>query len=75
MWNHRIVNLVDDFGSEQLELAEVFYDTDGTPYAYGVATIVADSMEDIALQLEMFCSAMGKPTLNYPEEFIGDVNK
>jgi hypothetical protein len=74
MWNHRIVNLVDDFGSEQLELAEVFYDTDGTPYAYGVATIVADSMEDIKLQLDMFNSALTKAVLNYPEEFTGNVN-
>jgi hypothetical protein len=75
MWNHRIVSTVDVCGCEQLELVEVFYDTNQVPYAYGVASIVADSMEDIALQIDMFCSAMGKPTLNYPEDFSGDVNK
>jgi hypothetical protein len=75
MWNHRIVNTLDELGSEHLELVEVFYDSDGTPYAYGMANIVAESIEDIAEQIEMFCSAMDKPTLNYPDDFKGDVNK
>jgi hypothetical protein len=74
MWNHRIVNSVDTFGSEQLELVEVFYDSKGEPYAYGVATIVSESVEDVAEQLEMFCTAMTKPILKYPEDFVGDVN-
>lgn len=74
-WNHRILNLVDQFGSEQLELAEVFYDTDGTPYAYGLATIVGETIDDIKEQVEMFNSAVSKAVLNYPEDFTGDVNK
>jgi hypothetical protein len=74
-WNHRVVNLVDEFGSEQLELAEVFYDSDGTPYAYGMATIVAESMDEIKEQLEMFGSAARQTVLNYPEDFTGNVNK
>jgi hypothetical protein len=74
-WNHRIVNLVDEFGSEQLELCEVFYDADGTPYAYGTATIVGESMDDIKEQLEMFGSAARQAVLNYPEDFTGNVNK
>jgi hypothetical protein len=74
-WNHRVVNLVDEFGSEQLELCEVFYDSDGTPYAYGMATIVAESMDEIKEQLEMFSSAVRQEVLNYPEDFTGNVNK
>jgi hypothetical protein len=74
-WNHRVVNLVDEFGSEQLELCEVFYDSDGIPYAYGMATIVAESMDEIKEQLKMFGSAATQAVLNYPEDFTGNVNK
>ena len=75
MWNHRIVNLVDEFGSEQLELAEVFYDTDGTPYAYGMATIVGETLDEVRTQAMWFVIATEKPILKYPEDFTGDVNK
>jgi hypothetical protein len=75
MWNHRIVCTVDACGCEQLELVEVFYDTDHAPYAYGEATIVGESLEDIKLQLDMFDSALSKGILSYPEDFTGDVNK
>jgi hypothetical protein len=74
-WNHRIVVTIDEMGKEFFELAEVFYDSLGEPYAYGQATISADDIEGIYAQLEWFNAADKKSILKYPEHFIGDVNK
>jgi hypothetical protein len=74
-WNHRIVSIIDEIGDEFFEIAEVFYDSDGEPYAYGQATISADDIEGIYAQLEWFNAADTKPILKYPEHFTGDVNK
>lgn len=75
MWNHRIVSTVDECGGEHLELVEVFYDTELKPYAYGNASIVGVSVDDIENQVYMFKSALRKDVLKYPEDFTGDVNK
>lgn len=72
MWNHRLVCLMDDLGNEYLEIAEVYYDTDGKPYAYGQATIVGENVDEIHTQLEWFQKAIAEPMLKFPEEFIGD---
>jgi hypothetical protein len=74
-WNHRIVSIIDEMGNEFFELAEVFYDGKGEPYAYGQASISADDIEGIYAQLEWFNAADTKPILKYPEHFTGDVNK
>jgi hypothetical protein len=74
-WNHRIVSTIDEIGNEFFEIAEVFYDADDLPYAYGQATISADDIEGIYTQLEWFSLVDKKPILKYPEHFIGDVNK
>jgi hypothetical protein len=75
MWNHRIVSTVDEMGSEYLELVEVFYDSDGAPYAYGVATIGSEDVDGLYTQVERFKKSLDLPILKYPEHFIGDVNK
>lgn len=72
-WNHRIVRTLED-KKEYFELAEVFYDSLGFPYAYGQATISSDDIEGIYAQLERFNAADTKAILNYPEHFTGDVN-
>jgi hypothetical protein len=74
-WNHRIVVTIDELGNEFFELAEVFYDSYGKPYAYGQATISADNIKDINKQLYWFMEAGGKDVLKYPEHFTGDVNE
>jgi hypothetical protein len=75
MWNHRIVSTVDEMGSEYLELVEVFYDSDGHPYAYGRATIGGEDVEGLYTQVEQFKKSLDSPILKYPEHFTGDVNK
>jgi hypothetical protein len=62
-------------GSEYFELVEVFYDSEGFPYAYGQASISADDIEGIYAQLEWFKKSLDLPILKYPEHFTGDVNK
>ena len=72
-WNHRIVKTTTE--GECYELAEVFYDEDKKPYAYGEASIVGTTMQEISEQLSMFNSACTKPVLEYPKDFVGDINK
>jgi len=72
-WNHRIVRTTLE--GECYELAEVFYDVELKPYAYGQASIAGQTMDEIKEQLEMFSSAMTKAILEYPQDFIGDINK
>ena len=74
-WNHRIVSIIDEMGNEFFEIAEVFYDSNGEPYAYGQASISADDIEGIYAQLEWFKKSLDLPILKYPEQFTGDVNK
>ena len=74
-WNHRIVSAIDEMGNEFFEIAEVFYDNFGEPYAYGQASISADDMGDIYKQLAWFKEAGDKDILKYPEHFTGDINK
>jgi hypothetical protein len=66
---------MDELGNTYLELAEVFYDTDGAPYAYGNATIGGENEESLTEQLTMFKRSLDMPILNFPEDFTGDVNK
>jgi len=72
-WNHRIVRTTLE--GECYELAEVFYDSDKKPYAYGQASIAGETMDEIKRQLEMFNSAMTKAVLDYPKDFTGNINK
>lgn len=74
-WNHRIVVTIDELGNEFFELAEVFYDNFGEPYAYGQATISAEDIDGIYKQLTWFTETKNKDILKYPEHFIGDINK
>jgi hypothetical protein len=74
-WNHRIVSTIDETGSEYLELVEVFYDSDGHPYAYGRATIGGEDVDGLYTQVEWFKKSLDLPILKYPENFTGDVNK
>jgi hypothetical protein len=71
-WNHRIVRTTGE--GECYQLAEVFYDTNKKPYAYGEASIIGESMIDVIRQIKMFESSLAKEILNYPDDFIGDVN-
>jgi hypothetical protein len=66
---------MDELGNTYLELAEVFYDTDGAPYAYGNATIGGETEDSLTEQLAMFKRSLDMPILNFPEDFTGDVNK
>jgi hypothetical protein len=75
MWNHRIVSTIDELGSEFFELAEVFYDVDGAPYAYGQATVAGEQVEQLTEEVERFKRSLDLPILKYPEDFTGDVNK
>ena len=72
-WNHRIVRSEEE--GECYELAEVFYDSDKKPYAYGQASIAGQTMDEIKEQLDMFDTAMTKAILEYPQDFTGDANK
>ena len=72
-WNHRIVRTTNE--GECYELAEVFYDSDNEPYAYGQASIAGGNMDEIKKQLDMFDLAMAKAILEYPKDFTGDINK
>jgi hypothetical protein len=75
MWNHRVVRTFDETYGEYFELAEVYYDKDNKPYAYGSASIGGESQYSLAQQLEQFKQGIEMFVLNYPEDFIGDVNK
>jgi methenyltetrahydromethanopterin cyclohydrolase len=72
-WNHRIVRTTHE--GICYELAEVFYDSNKKPYAYGQASIAGSNMDEIKEQLDMFDTAMTKAILEYPQDFTGDVNK
>lgn len=72
-WNHRIVRTTDE--GECYQLAEVFYDKDKKPYAYGEASIMGKDLSEIKEQIEMFKSSLDKEVLSYPDDFTGDVNK
>lgn len=71
-WNHRIVKTTLE--GICYELAEVFYDSDKKPYAYGQASIAGSNWDEIKEQLDMFDVAMTKAILEYPQDFNGDVN-
>lgn len=71
-WNHRIVRTTLE--GVCYELAEVFYDSDKKPYAYGQASIAGSNWDEIKEQLDMFDVAMTKAILEYPQDFTGDVN-
>lgn len=74
MWNHRVVK--EPYENENhFEICEVFYDSDGLPYAYGRATVAGDKLEELSEQLSWMMDALSKPTLTYPDDFKGDVNK
>ena len=73
-WNHRVVN-IHDLNEDFFEIKEVFYDNDGLPYAYGNATVASDKLSELSEQLSWMMDALSKPPLNYPTDFIGDVNK
>ena len=75
MWNHRVVRTFDETYGEYFELAEVYYDKYNAPYAYGEANIGGDSQYSLVEQHEQFKQGLEMPVLNYPEDFIGDVNK
>jgi hypothetical protein len=66
---------MDELGNTYLELAEVFYDVDGAPYAYGQASVAGNSIEELTEEVEMFKKSLDMPILNFPEDFTGDVNK
>jgi hypothetical protein len=72
-WNHRIVKTTHE--GECYELAEVFYDSDNEPYAYGQASIAGETMIDVIKQIKMFEFSLSKEILNYPDDFTGNVNK
>jgi hypothetical protein len=73
-WNHRVVK--ETYESEHnFEICEVFYDSDGLPYAYGNATVASDKLEELSEQLSWLMDALSKPVLTYPDDFKGDVNK
>jgi hypothetical protein len=72
-WNHRVVRTNDS--EEYLELAEVFYDSDDLPYAYGNATVGGDTLEELQVQLFWMMESLSKPILDYPEDFKGNINK
>lgn len=75
MWNHRVVRTFDEVFGEYFELAEVYYDKEGTPYAYGNASIGGDTLDGLTEQVEMFRRSLEMPILEYPRHFTGDVNK
>jgi hypothetical protein len=72
-WNHRIVKTTDE--GECYQLAEVFYDSDKKPYAYGEASIAGENINEIKQQLDRFNSALTKAILEYPQDFNGNINK
>lgn len=74
MWNHRVVHQKDQSG-DFYEIAEVFYDIDNIPYAFGQATVCGDKLEFLSEQLSWMMDALSKPVLYYPKDFTGDVNK
>lgn len=75
MWNHRVVRTFDETYGEYFELAEVYYDKEGKPYAYGSASIGGDSEHGLVEQYAQFKQGLDAPVLEYPKDFTGDVNK
>ena len=75
MWNHRVVRTFDETYGEYFELAEVYYDKEGGPYAYGEASIGGDTLYSLTEQVEQFERSLEMPILEYPRHFTGDVNK
>jgi len=74
-WNHRIVRTFEETYGEYFELAEVYYDKEGAPYAYGEASIGGDTLYSLTEQVEQFKRGLEMPILEYPKHFTGDVNK
>lgn len=74
MWNHRVVKETYE-NENHFEIFEVFYDSDGLPYAYGKATISGDKLEYLSEQLSWMMDALSKPVLIYPDDFKGNINK
>jgi hypothetical protein len=74
VWNHRIVLESDHGGDPVFEVREVYYDVEGKPYAHGRAYVMGETFEEVHEVFERMRTALGKPTLRYPDDFTGDAN-
>ena len=64
-WNHRFILINDEFSESGslIELAEVYYDQDGKPEAYGRPSMLFDDEQGIEDFIERIQQALKKPFL------------
>lgn len=67
-WNHRLIKRIDD-GYEQYGIYEVYYNDDGSIYAYTEEPIevCGDTQEDVEEILQWMMNCLEKPVLVYGE--------
>ena len=82
-WNHRVIKAVDNNGEESYSVREVFYNNDGTIYAYDSdpVDLTGETMEDLKQYLDWCYKSLDTPVLidgevifvDYDEEFDPDL--
>lgn len=63
-WNHRVVHAKDEQnGEDYLELAEVYYEDDGTPKMYGRPFLHGETLDNLKETAALLVAACEKPIL------------
>jgi len=70
-WNYRMVDAMHLNGGEPcVQMAEVFYDDDGSPIGYSFMNFVGgDNAEDLQETVKMMGEAFNKPIMRYQDFF------
>lgn len=69
-WNHRVICTVDDETLElMLQIAEVYYNDKGEPYAYSEPFITGETLGELTETLNRMQAARLQPILVYPGDF------
>lgn len=77
-WNHRVLKQILPDGTEWYTVREVFYNDDGTIFAYTEkpVEIAGESLAELRQEIEWILACLGQEMLIEDEvEFVGDENE
>jgi len=70
-WNHRVIRRKYENGEEYFAIHEVYYNKDGKPNMVTTLpiTIVEESVDDLAITIDLIRKCLDKPVLDYDKDF------
>ena len=67
-WNIRVVKYLEE-GGPVLALAEVFYNTQGKPCGFTMASAVSESIDDLHTYTDWMKEALAYPIIEFESQF------